>query len=218
MCGRFTLLKTPSDLADGFDAVLSNDLPDLPNTNICPSTQVCTVFARSGQRVIGTMRWGFLPHWYKSLNDGPLLMNARSETVAEKPAFREACRQRRCIIPASGFYEWTREGGQKLPWYISPLSGGVLGFAGLYQSWGDGLQSCAIVTTTANATLRPIHHRMPAILEPQDWALWLGEKGKGAATLMRPSGEGVLQSWRVGQEINSNRASGFDLLEPVSST
>jgi len=218
MCGRFSILKIEAELADAFDAFISNDLPELPNTNVCPSTQICTITSQEGQRRIQSMRWGFLPSWYKSLSDGPLLINARSETIAEKPAFREACRQRRCIIPASGFYEWNREGDEKLPWYISPKADAFMGFAGVWQSWGeDQIQSCAIVTTDANDTLRPIHHRMPVILDAKDWALWLGENGKGAARLMRPAPDDALQAWRVDQSVNSNRAQGPHLITPISS-
>lgn len=163
------------------------------------------------------MRWGLVPHWYKALNDGPLLINARAETVAGKPAFREAVRARRCLVPATGFYEWVKDSeGNRLPWYIRRADGAPLAFAGLWQGWGeDGMRTCAIVTCAANAFMSRIHHRMPVILSPGDWGKWLGEEGKGAALLMRAAPEDALEAWRVGRAVNSNRASGPGLIEPI---
>ncbi len=175
---------------------------------------------RSGEtgRHLDGLRWGFLPHWYKSETAGPLLINARSETLAKKPAFREACRSRRCLIAATGFYEWTKtDQGTRLPWYIHRKDGAPIAFAGVWQDWGpqESRQgTCAIVTTGANENLKTIHHRMPLILEPEDWPLWLGESGKGAARLMQPGDEGVLAYHRVDPTVNSNRASGPELIEP----
>lgn len=163
------------------------------------------------------MRWGFIPHWYKAPNDGPLLINARAETLAQKPAFRAACRERRGLIVATGFYEWTKtDRGTRLPWYISRQDGAPIAFAAVWQSWGkdDPMPTCAIVTTAANADLKPIHHRMPLILEQQDWAMWLGEEGKGASRLMQPGAPDILSFHRVDPKVNSNRASGPELIEP----
>jgi putative SOS response-associated peptidase YedK len=166
------------------------------------------------------MRWGFFPHWYKKSNGGPLLINARAETIAEKPAFKAACRTPRCIIPASGFYEWTRlDDGTKLPWYIQRSDAAPIAFGAIWQDWADdeGVvgATVAIVTTGANAAMGKIHHRIPVILEPDDWALWLGEDGKGAATLMQARGENTLKFHRVDRMVNSNRASGPDLIDPL---
>jgi putative SOS response-associated peptidase YedK len=165
------------------------------------------------------MRWGFIPHWYKKPNDGPLLINARSETLAEKPAFRAAARTQRGIIIATGFYEWTKdsEGGRD-PWYIARGDASPLAFAAIWQDWTDAqgarLQTSAVVTCAANEGMKRIHHRMPVILDPKDWPLWLGEVGKGAATLMQPAAEGTLDWHRVNRAVNSNRASGPELIEP----
>ncbi len=206
-------------MADLFDATLSNDLSPLPNYNICPTNQVHTVTSRDGQRRLRPMRWGFLPHWYKTENGGPLLINARAETIAEKPAFKSAARERRCLIPASGFYEWTKDAdGNRLPWYIRPKDGEIIAFAGVWQDWereGKAHTTCAIVTTAANAPMSEIHHRMPVILAPNDWGLWLGEQGKGAATLMHAPPDDALEYFRVDPKVNSNRASGTDLIEPL---
>jgi putative SOS response-associated peptidase YedK len=165
------------------------------------------------------MRWGFVPHWYKSEGDGPLLINARAETLADKPAFRVAARERRCLIVASGFYEWAKsDDGPRLPWFFRRCDGAVMAFGGIWQDWGkaDPHPTCAIVTTPANTAVSAIHHRMPLILAPGDWPLWLGESGKGAARLMRPAGEQVLEFFRVGQAVNSNRSNGPGLIDPLS--
>ncbi|MEM0950034.1 MAG: SOS response-associated peptidase [Pseudomonadota bacterium] len=220
MCGRFVILEAADEMARLFDAIPANDLPDVPNYNICPTNTVHVVHANDGTRRLIGMRWGFLPHWYKAANDGPLLINARSETIAEKPAFRAAVRARRCLIPATGFYEWTKdEEGNRQPWYISNADGAPLAFAGIWQDWvrGDDMhRTLAIVTTAANRPMSAIHHRMPVILAPKDWALWLGEEGKGAAILMQPAPDDAMQFHRVGVAVNSNRAAGPKLIEPIS--
>lgn len=219
MCGRFAITLPDDAMARAFAATPANDLPPVPRFNICPTQPVATVISREGARHMGPMRWGFLPHWYKSETDGPLLINARAETIAEKPAFREATRARRCLIPASGFYEWTKDdAGNRLPWYIAPRAGDMLVFAGVWQVWereNTRHVTCAIVTCAANDAMAQIHHRMPVILPPEDWALWLGEAGHGAARLMRAAREDALVWHRVDARVNSNRAEGPELIEPV---
>ncbi|WP_299146172.1 SOS response-associated peptidase [uncultured Tateyamaria sp.] len=221
MCGRFAVTLPPDAMAQLFAAVPANDLPDVPNYNVCPTNAVHVVTAQNGQRQLGAMRWGFVPHWYKTTSDGPLLINARAETIAEKPAFRAACRERRGIILATGFYEWTRDGDTRLPWYITRTDGAPLAFAAIWQSWAakgqddPPIRTAAIVTTGANAPMSAIHHRMPVILTPDDVALWLGEAGKGAATLMRAAPDDALTWHRVARDVNSNRASGPDLITPL---
>ena len=219
MCGRFALTLPDDAMAALFEATLANDLAPLPNYNICPTNQIHTVTSDDGTRHLRPMRWGFLPHWYMAPNGGPLLINARAETIAEKPAFSKARRERRCLIPASGFYEWTKDqDGKRLPWYIYPKSNDFLAFAGIWQVWDKGeepLTTCAIVTTQANETMGKIHHRMPVILDRKDWPLWLGEGGKGAATLMVAPLEDLLEFHRVDPKVNSNRAQGAGLIEPI---
>ena len=250
MCGRFTITHPNDALAHLFEALPGNDLPAPPRFNVCPTQDICVVTAEGGAagdekdaapdrtapgkpaagwaqtgasiagRRLRTMRWGFIPHWYKSPTAGPLLINARSETVASKPAFRAAAKARRCIVPASGFYEWSPgEDGARLPWYITRTDGAPMAFAAIWQRWereGQGMDTCAIVTGGPGPILDPIHNREPVILAPRDWALWLGEAGHGAAALMRPTGDGVLQAWRVDPAVNSNRAQGEGLVEPVA--
>ena len=207
------------ELEELFGSLSSDWLPELPRYNICPTQNIVTVVSREGQRKLVAMRWGFLPHWYKRLNDGTPHFNARSETIAEKPAFRNACRARRCLIPATGFYEWTRTPeGKRLPWYICPAPSAVFAFAGIWQDWERGdqrISTCAIVTTAANQKMSRLHHRMPVVIQPNDHGLWLGEGGKGAAVLMKAADENDFDFYRVGTEVNSNQAEGPKLIEPL---
>lgn len=216
MCGRMANTLPHDAVAKLFEAVPANALPQLPDYNLCPTQDVAVVTQEDGRRY-RPMRWGFLPVWYKALNDGPLLINARSETVAEKPAFRKAVRERRCLVPVSGFYEWYREGDEKLPHYFHRADGQPLVMAGVWQEWGeDGLPSFAVLTTEANALMAPIHNRIPVVIEKDDWGKWLGEEGHGAATLMQAPAEDVLTYHRVDKAVNSNRASGPELIEPLA--
>ncbi len=220
MCGRFAVTLPSDAMAQLFAATPANDLPDVPNYNVCPTNAVHVVHTEGDTRRLVPMRWGFIPHWYKKPNDGPLLINARAETVAEKPAFRAACRERRAVMIASGFYEWTQDGDTRLPWYITRSDGAPLAFAAIWQSWTakentEGpVRTAAIVTTGANAPMSTIHHRMPVILELRDISLWLGEEGKGAARLMRAAPDDALVWHRVSTAVNSNRAAGPSLIEP----
>jgi putative SOS response-associated peptidase YedK len=217
MCGRFTITHPIAALAALFDAIPGNDLPQGPNFNVCPTNQVSVVTSDAGQRRLRAMRWGFIPRWYKAPNDGPLIINARSDTVATKPAFREAVRTRRCIVPASGFYEWsTGEKGEKLPWYFTRADGQPMALAAVWQRWQE-TDTVAIVSTEAGPGMAGLHHREAVVLEREDWPLWLGEAGHGAAPLMKPSGEGVLAPpYRVAVAVNSNRAAGPELILPLA--
>ena len=220
MCGRMAVTLPHDAMGQVFAAAPANDLPAVPNYNVCPTVQVHVVTSDGADRRLGAMRWGLIPQWYKTPSDGPLLINARAETVAEKPAFRAAARERRGIVVASGFYEWTKdaEGGRD-PWYITRVDGAPLAFAAIWQDWtqpdGSRLPTCAVVTTAAAGAMTDIHHRMPVVLEPADWPLWLGEDGKGAARLMRAAPDGTLTWHRVSRAVNSNRASGPELIEPL---
>lgn len=204
-------------MAKLFAALPANDLPPVPNYNICPTDAVHVVRASGAGRALVSMRWGFIAQWYKAPSDGPLLINARAETIAQKPAFAAAARVRRCIIPASGYYEWATREGVKLPWYYTRKDGAPLAFAGIWQDWesADGpVASCAMVTVGANAMTAQVHHRMPVILEANAWGKWLGEAGRGAARLMEPASEDILSAHRVSRAVNSNRAEGCELIEP----
>lgn len=216
MCGRFTITHPNEALAALFDAVPGNDLPVGPRFNICPTQSVAVVTSDAGQRRLRAMRWGFLPSWYKTPTDGPLIINARSDTIAQKPAFREAVRARRCIVPASGFYEWqTGEDGAKLPWYFTRRDGAPMALAGIWQPWGE-VDTVAIVSTEAGPGMQGLHHREALMLEAPDWPLWLGEAGHGAAVLMKPAAGGLMQCHRVDRKVNSNRAEGPELIVPLA--
>jgi len=219
MCGRFAITLPTEAMARLFQAVPGNDLPEVPNYNVCPTNRVHAVVSEDGVRRLTGLRWGFLPHWYKSPSDGPLLINARAETVAEKPAFRAACRARRCLIPADGFYEWTKDAEDKrLPWYIGYPDKAPIAFAGIWQVWDKGaapLTTCAIVTTAAKGPVADLHHRMPVAVAQADWPLWLGEAGHGAAVLMDGKPGETFTAYRVDPKVNSNRARGPELIEPV---
>ncbi len=215
MCGRLANLLPGDAMARLFGAVPGNDLPPTPNYNVCPTNRIHVVRS-GGMRRLVAMRWGFVPRWYKSPSDGPLLINARGESLADKPAFREAARARRCLIVASGFYEWSKGAdGARLPWYIGRRDGVVMAFAGIWQQWGELGATCAIVTTRAPADLEAIHHRVPVMVEAENWPLWLGEAGHGAARLLRPPEAGALKFHRVSMAVNSSRASGPELIEPI---
>lgn len=179
-------------MAHLFEAELTELGLDAPRLNVSPTEPVPVVVSVDGERSVLPMRWGFIPQWYKTATGGPLLINARSEKIAERPAFRDAIRTQRCLLPADGFYEWQGEKGSRVPWVIRPPSGGMIAFAGLWREWRgpDGtIPSVAIVTGPANATLRPIHERMPVLVGHDDFGLWLGEEGKGAARLLEPASD-----------------------------
>lgn len=208
MCGRFALNENPRKLAEYF--LLSGDVDFSPSWNIAPSLRICTITADGeGSRHLNKMHWGLIPSWAKDAMIGNKLSNARGETVAEKPSFRSAFKARRCLIPASGFYEWKTEKGVKFPWYISLKSGDPMAFAGLWETWhpkeGETIESCCIITTDANKLMDPIHDRMPVILDPDQWATWLSPQEHQADKLLpliRPHDPESMQAWAVTREVN----------------
>ena len=221
MCGRMAVTLPHDAMAQLFAASPANNLPAVPNFNVCPTNAVHTVTSDPDTgRKLGAMRWGFIPKWYKKPSDGPLLINARAESVADKPAFRDAVRTRRGLVVATGFYEWTKdaEGGRD-PWYIARRDHAPLALAAIWQNWtnpdGEQQATCAVLTTQSNKAMSAIHHRMPVLIEAPDWPLWLGESGKGAATLMNAAAEDALTWHRVSRKVNSNKASGAELIEPI---
>jgi putative SOS response-associated peptidase YedK len=194
MCGRYMITAPLEALVTLFGAepdgveTIAGPRPDIRPTETVP----VVVSTARGRRLV-PMRWGFIPAWYAAPNAGPLLINARAETIAAKPAFRQAVRARRCLLPADGFYEWQAGAGGKTAFTVRPAGPGPIAFAGIWQSWGEPrIDTCAIVTCPANATLAPIHERMPVIIGPSDFALWLGEAGHGAAVLMAPAPDEAL--------------------------
>ena len=222
MCGRYVLDVPAVEAAEALGVVVHGleDDPVLsrPRYNICPTQTVLAVRAGEEGREGAAMRWGFLPHWYKTPTDGPLIINARSETVAEKPAFRKAVRERRCLIPASGFYEWrSSDPRPKTPFFFHAPEHPLFTFAGIWRTWRaeghEPVDTCAIVTCDANDAMRPIHHRLPVVIGAQDRGLWLGEEGKGAARLMRPVPDDFFAMREIGRAVNSPRSDGPSLIE-----
>ena len=203
MCGRFALNGNPRKFAEHFN--LCGEVDFSPSWNIAPSLIICTITANeAGSRHLNKMKWGLIPSWAKDATIGNKLANARGETVAKLPSFRSAFKSRRCLIPASGFYEWKTEKGVKFPWYISLKSGDPMAFAGLWESWHD-IESCCIITTDANKLMEPIHDRMPAILDPDQWGAWLSPQEHQKDVLLsmiHPHDPESMQAWPVSRELN----------------
>lgn len=200
--------------------------PDFPpRYNIAPSQPVPVVIRESGQRRFLLVRWGLVPSWAKEMPQS-LLINARAETIAEKPSFRGAFRHRRALMPADGFYEWKAAGkGPKQPWFIRRKDGAPFAMAALWEHWmdphGSELDTCAVVTTEANATLAPIHHRMPVILDEKDWDLWLDPAAteRELRALLRPAPDDMLEAIPVSTRINraaNDDPSLIERAEPVA--
>ncbi|WP_417671915.1 SOS response-associated peptidase [Roseibium sp.] len=208
MCGRFTLEAIPEDVRALYKYSEQPNFP--PRYNIAPTQPVATVRHEHGGRHFALVRWGLIPPWVKDPADFTLLINARSETAANKPSFRGAMRHHRCLFPASGFYEWRRTPEGKQPFYITPAGGGLMTFAGLWETWSDpdggDIDTGAILTTDANRSIGRIHHRMPAILMPEDFEAWLDTGNvmvRDAQKLLRPVAEDYLKAVPVSRRVNS---------------
>jgi putative SOS response-associated peptidase YedK len=212
VCGRFTLRASPEAVAEHFGL---DEPPELSaRYNIAPGQDLATIRAAGGgeSRQLTTCNWGLVPGWAKAPSIGHRMINARAETVAEKPAFRSAFRRRRCLIPADGFYEWASGPAPKQPYHIARKDRALFGFAGLWEMWrsqdGRELQSCTIVTTRANATLQGVHARMPVILDPSDYAPWLDPAVADVERLrelLAPCPESWLVLQTVGLRVNDPR-------------
>jgi putative SOS response-associated peptidase YedK len=223
MCGRYAITSAPEAIRRLFRYAEQPNFP--PRYNIAPTQPVPIVRMMEGQRHFALVRWGLIPSWVKDPTAFTLLINARGESVNEKPAFRAAMRRRRCLFPADGFYEWKAETGRKRPYYARLKSGGPLAFAGLWETWtgpnGEEMETAAIVTTAANRTLAPIHHRMPVIVAPEAFDFWLDcEKvdGKTAAALIGPAPDGAMEAYEVSLAVNRVANDGPRLVEPVAAT
>ena len=226
MCGRYTLTVPLPDLVDVFD-VAPPGFHHAPRYNIAPTQEAPVVAWDSGGRRMGLLRWGLVPSWARDPGMGSRLINARSETVAEKPSFRQAFRKRRCLVPADGFYEWRQEGGSpagkgsKQPYWIYRATREPFAFAGLRERWappeGDPLHTFTILTTESTEVVRGIHPRMPVILEPGAWDLWLqpGASSEELLGLLVPSAPEDLRAHPVSTLVNSPRHDGPECIEAV---
>ncbi|MBA8904182.1 putative SOS response-associated peptidase YedK [Phyllobacterium sp. P30BS-XVII] len=185
-----------------------------PRYNITPTSQVGVITkSEDGANHYSEKRWWLVPGWWsKTLKDVPATFNARKEDISGKPMFRNALKKRRCLIPCSGFFEWTGPKTDRQPWFISAKDGRPLTFAGLHETWKDRVtdelvESCTIITAAANEFMKPIHDRMPVILQPEDWAEWLQEPNE---ELLRSAPEDTLQAWPVSKNVNKNDYRGTD--------
>ncbi|MFO7541820.1 MAG: SOS response-associated peptidase [Thiobacillus sp.] len=221
MCGRFAL-KNPQALKAAFDLNETLNLP--PRYNIAPSQEVAAVRTGLHRRELVMLHWGLIPAWAKDMKTGYSLINARAETVAEKPAFRTAYKKRRCIIPASGFYEWKAVAGGKQPYYLTLKNDEPMGLAGLWEHWqspeGRVIESCSILVTDANALVKQVHDRMPVILPKEAYAAWLDpeeQTPEHLASLLRPFDAEKMTAWPVSRQVNNPRNDEAGCLERAPS-
>lgn len=223
MCGRYTQTQSASAIAAAFDL---DDVPTLPpRYNIAPTQLVGTVVQtqQHRDRQFRVLRWGLVPSWAKDPAIGSRMINARAETVAEKPSFRTALRYRRCLVIADGFYEWQRQGSKKQPYYFQLDDHRPFGFAGLWEHWesqttGEILETCTILTTEANDVLRPGHDRMPVILQPEEYDRWLDpdlNKSADLLPLLRPYPAEAMQSYPVSSLVNRATSDQPECIQPL---
>jgi putative SOS response-associated peptidase YedK len=216
MCGRFTNRLTWREIV----ALYRLSVPATPERNlpahynICPTDTIGAVMAHDGKRELVPMRWGLIPSWWKKrAKDTPATFNARAETVAEKAMFRNAFNSNRCLIPASGYYEWKGTETGKQPYYFTASDGSPLTMAGLWDEWkdietGQRLKSCTMIVTTANEFVSKIHDRMPVLLQQKDFDAWL--TGHAGIERLRPAANDYLQMWPVSRRVNSSKAADDD--------
>ena len=221
MCGRYQIVTDAKALYEAFQVEAQLEAGPLARYNVAPATDQLVILQEGGQRVARWHRWGLIPHWAKDKTIGYKTINARGESVAAKPAFRAALRQRRCLVPATGFYEWKVLADGKQPYMIRLKDGGLFSFAGLWESWAgpEGeVRTFSIITTEPNALMARIHDRMPVILPRAQYARWLDPALRDPAAIQPliasyPAGE--LEAIPVGRAINNARNQGSALVEPA---
>lgn len=218
MCGRYNIVTDAQALYDGFEVIASLDLA--PRYNVAPSQDVLAIRQSEQGNEAVMLRWGLIPFWAKDTKIGYKTINARAETVATKPAFRAAYKNRRCLIPASGFYEWQREkDGSKQPYNICMTDKRLFAFAGLWEHWqgpeGKVIESCTIIVTEANELIAPVHNRMPVILDKSDYDAWLDPSNKAVAPLLKSYPSDEMMTYPVSTMVNSPRNDSAELLERV---
>jgi putative SOS response-associated peptidase YedK len=220
MCGRYVITSTPDVIRAFFRHEGQADFP--ARYNIAPTQPVPIVRMEAGKRRFTLVRWGFVPAWVRDPREFSLLVNARGETVLDKPAFRNAMRRRRCLFPADGFYEWRTDRAGKRPYFVRPCRGGPIAFAGLWEVWmgpdGEEVETACIITTTANRALAPIHDRMPVVIPPEAFDLWLDCAHVDAATaaaLIVPAPENLFEAYEISPAINRAANDSPSLIEPL---
>ncbi|MGB5755828.1 MAG: SOS response-associated peptidase [Acidimicrobiales bacterium] len=231
MCGRFVSASPPDELAKYFGAEEPEGELE-PSFNVAPTNEVYAIRAEAGTRKLDTLRWGLVPFWAKDLKIGSKMINARAETVAQKPAFRKAFERRRCLIPADGFYEWAKVTGQKAkqPYFIHRPDGEPIVFAGMWERWkprledgktidesADVVETCTILTCSPNKTMAAIHNRMPVLLAPAAWDDWLSQETEMdyIKSLLAPAPDDLLELVPVSTAVNNVRNKGEQLIEPL---
>ena len=220
MCGRFTLKTPTKTIASLFSGL---DFPQLPlRFNIAPTQMVTCIKAESStEQAVHSFRWGLVPFWAKDLKIGAKMINARAETIADKPAFRAAFKKRRCLILADGFYEWKKVGKSKFPHYITLAEEQPFAMAGLWEQWGKGeerVETCTIITTEANEVMEPLHHRMPVILEPENHDFWLDPEFKDSESLKKllvPYRPSDMRTREVNPIVNKATNETPECIEPI---
>lgn len=224
MCGRYAVTLPPEMMADLFNLLNRIDYP--PRYNIKPTEPIVAIWEQQGRRTGQLVRWGLVPAWVKDPREFPLLINARAESMAEKPAFRGSLRNQRCIVPASGYYEWMKgEDGKRQPYYITQADDAPMAFAGLYSTWmgpeGEEIDTAAIVTVEPNLEIASVYDRMPAILRGEEVVdRWLNTRdvdAREAQQLASPPPPGSMKYHRVGKAIGSSTAEGPELIRPITS-
>ncbi len=221
MCGRYAITTAPEAMRRLFGYPQMPNFP--PRYNVAPTQPIPVVRLHEGQRQFVLMRWGLIPSWVKDPKGFTLLINARGESAIEKPAFRNAMKRRRCLIPADGFYEWKRDGAIKRPHLIRFREGAPFAFAGLWETWtgpnGEEVDTAAIVTTQANRVLMPIHDRMPVILPPEAYEMWLdcaNVDAKTASALLVPAQDDLFETFEISPAVNRVANDGAEIQTPYT--
>jgi putative SOS response-associated peptidase YedK len=211
MCGRYALHANPEVVALQFGLEGAPEFK--PSYNVCPGSEIMVV-RLDGQkkRAARQHRWGLIPHWAKDPSIGNKLANARGESLAERPAFRDAFRRYRCLVPASGFYEWQAVAGRKQPWYFRPTDAELFGLAGITSLW-KGVRSVSLITTAPNPLMEPIHDRMPVIVAPEDYAAWLDNDAPDPLRHVRSFPAGRMAARPVSMRVNQPENDDPGLLE-----
>jgi putative SOS response-associated peptidase YedK len=218
VCGRYASSRRPEDLVSYFEVEEPPEEVLPARWNVAPTDPVYAVVqSREGVRQLRVLRWGLVPSWSKDAKGAARMINARSESVRDKPAFRKAFAARRCLVPADGYYEWKQEGAAKQPWYLSTPD--PLAMAGLYEYWkspdGQWLSTCTVITTTAPDELGEIHDRSPLLVPREHWGLWLDRAVADPGDLLIPGVPGVLDAWPVGTAVGNVRNDGPELVAPL---
>ncbi len=221
MCGRYTL-KTPIDVLAEYFEVEENPPSLTPSYNIAPTQEVATVVEEDEKRKLEVFRWGLIPSWAKDPSIGNKMINARAETVSEKPSFRSAFKKRRCLIVADGFYEWQKTDSGKQPYHFRMRDSSPFAFAGLWETWdkeGEEIRSCSIITTDANDLMGEIHHRMPVILHPENYGVWLDQgfdEKEALIDLLRPYPPEEMEAYAVSRRVNRPANNEPSVIEPAA--